>query len=71
MIVDEVKIEDEFPNEIKKTKKWKKKTYVQRVRERMEKFKEEWEMEDKNLKTCNKNRTLGMLLLTLWVLEID
>ena len=49
----------------------KKKTYVQRVRERMEKFKEEWEMEDKNLKTCNKNRTLGMLLLTLWVLEID
>lgn len=39
MIVDEVKIKNEFANEIEKLKK-KKKTYVQCVRHRMEMFKE-------------------------------
>ena len=39
MIVDEIKIKNEFANEIEKLKK-KKKTYVQCVRHRMEMFKE-------------------------------
>ena len=45
MIPDEVKIKNEIANEIEKLKKKKEKTYVQRIRDRMEKFKEEQEMD--------------------------